>query len=725
MASAQKLLVEIIGDAKSFLKSVDQADGGAGKLGNTFKKLAVGAAGAFAVKEVADFGKASVDKFQQVAGETAKLQRVTGGTAEEMSRLRFAASQVGLSSDQLTGAFGKFSKAGLGPAAKGLAEMGISFKDAHGNAKPLKDSLEAVADKFKTLPGGAEKNALALKLFGRSGIDLLPILNKGKVGIEELMAKSDEFGMTIGQDGVDNLKKYKLAQRDMTAAMDGLKVTIGGAIMPALAGFVGFLARTAQPVFAALRTAFKDHIVPAAEMLWQKMQPVVEVIKSLVHHVADFFSHNPQSAFAAVAVVVGGVLVAAFWALASAVAAAFSPILLIVAAVAGVVAVVVWAYNHFTWFRDGVQAAWTAIKNAAHTVVEWFKSTAWPAIKTVIHWIGDKFGELVGWVHAHMGEIKKFIGNVWGSITGFFSVAWTVIKAIVSTGVDVVMGLWHQFGDSILKVFRGAWTSISGILKGGWEEIQGIFAFINDLFHGRWSKLWDDAKRIFSGMWDAVVGFFKGLPLTLLGLLGDAGMWLVHAGGKIVGGLLSGITSGAEWIWGWLKKLPGSIVSTIGDLGRTLYHAGASLIGGLWDGMKAIGSGAVDVARSIANGIIGFLNSSMIGSLNSSLDMVWRNIPFTSGKFPFHLPSIPKFHTGGVYSDADEGLALLRRGEGVFTPEQMSALGAGVSGSAGGGSTYHITVQAGVVTDQRALGSILVDAITAHERTNGKAWRAA
>ena len=88
--STRQLLVQIVGDAKGFLDSAKQSEDGASKLGDTFKKLAVVAAGAFAVKEVVDFGKDSVQAFKNVAGETAKLQRLTGGSAEEMSRLRFA-----------------------------------------------------------------------------------------------------------------------------------------------------------------------------------------------------------------------------------------------------------------------------------------------------------------------------------------------------------------------------------------------------------------------------------------------------------------------------------------------------------------------------------------------------------------------------------------------------------------------------------------------------------
>ena len=50
--------------------------------------------------------------------------------------------------------------------------------------------LLETADKFKGLPNGVDKTAIALKLFGRSGKDMIPVLNLGSKGIQELQKKS-------------------------------------------------------------------------------------------------------------------------------------------------------------------------------------------------------------------------------------------------------------------------------------------------------------------------------------------------------------------------------------------------------------------------------------------------------------------------------------------------------------------------------------------------------
>jgi hypothetical protein len=57
------------------------------------------------------------------------------------------------------------------------------------------EKLAVVADKFKNMDDGPKKVALAMQLFGRSGKELIPILNLGSKGIEQLNQKLDEYGV--------------------------------------------------------------------------------------------------------------------------------------------------------------------------------------------------------------------------------------------------------------------------------------------------------------------------------------------------------------------------------------------------------------------------------------------------------------------------------------------------------------------------------------------------
>lgn len=198
-----------------------------------------GIGGALAGLGIAAFGAASVDAFANLTTGVLKMQRATGGSVEDVSRLRFALQQTGVNVDTFARSAGildknlvkaKESSAGIADMSKSL---GTNFLDATGKIKPLTELLPKIGDTFKNMGNGPEKTALAMKLFGRAGAEMLPFLNKGKAGIDELMASADKFGLVIGPDAVAKLAAYRVAQREMQASTEGLKVAIGQDLMPA------------------------------------------------------------------------------------------------------------------------------------------------------------------------------------------------------------------------------------------------------------------------------------------------------------------------------------------------------------------------------------------------------------------------------------------------------------------------------------------------------------
>jgi hypothetical protein len=198
--------------------------------------------------------KESIDAFKNVAGETLKLQRVMGGTAEDASRMRFAFHETGVDATTGAKAMGIFSKnlvgfnGKTGAAIPILKQFGISAKDTNGHLKPMAQLLPQIADKFAKMPNGAEKSALALKLFGKGGLALLPFLNRGADGIAKLTEESDRFGLTLSGKDLDALKRSRAAHKEWDAAMEGAKVRIGAQLLPMVTRLVVYFQTKMIPI---------------------------------------------------------------------------------------------------------------------------------------------------------------------------------------------------------------------------------------------------------------------------------------------------------------------------------------------------------------------------------------------------------------------------------------------------------------------------------------------
>lgn len=252
MASAGRATA---GLATSVETSMAKASGStqamATKLGGLKSNLGALAATGIGVGLVASLDSAG-DAFAKAGRETLKFKRITGATAEDSSRLRVVAQQTGTDVTKLAAAFVKLSK--TQDTAKGQAALdalGVSLKDANGKALPLPEQLQRIADGFKHTGDAATRNRAVVDLFGKSGADLGPLLSRGADGIDALIKKSDELGLTLGEDDLESVKKYTQAQRDMSAAWEGFQIQVGSSVLPVLADGLAATAEGAGRTAAA------------------------------------------------------------------------------------------------------------------------------------------------------------------------------------------------------------------------------------------------------------------------------------------------------------------------------------------------------------------------------------------------------------------------------------------------------------------------------------------
>lgn len=207
----------------------------------------------------------SVQAFETLAGSTREMQRIVGGTTEQVSGLRGAMQLAGVDADTTTASFRIFSKnlegaMGNSEATAALTDkLGTSFLDASGNMKPMSDLLPSVADKFASMPNGIEKTALASELFGRQGTALIPILNKGSSGIEELTQKAKDMGLVLDDASMKSFADSRASARDFSAAIQGVKVSLGSDLLPIIDAVQNIFRNAFTPVLQATTKFLQDH----------------------------------------------------------------------------------------------------------------------------------------------------------------------------------------------------------------------------------------------------------------------------------------------------------------------------------------------------------------------------------------------------------------------------------------------------------------------------------
>lgn len=256
MALLERLAILITADASGaineFKKTAASAEADLKKAGDASNNFSgqmtkVGAAMMGAGAGLLAVGVSAASSTTDLGREVLKLQRYTGMTAEQASELAYASKMSGVQVDSLAVGLGRLSKAAEAnnPA---FEKLGIDVRDSHGNLRSMGELLPDVAEKFKEMPNGPEKTALALQLFGRSGMDLMPFLNKGKDGIKELSDEASKMGLVLNGDNIAAIKNHIVSQRELGAAFDGLKTKIGMEMIPILDGFTNIVKDIPGPV---------------------------------------------------------------------------------------------------------------------------------------------------------------------------------------------------------------------------------------------------------------------------------------------------------------------------------------------------------------------------------------------------------------------------------------------------------------------------------------------
>jgi hypothetical protein len=172
-----------------------QVEGAAHNLTSRIGPLS-GALGALAPVATVGGLAALVGKTIEAGDKFNDLSQRTGVSVESLARFNRAAATSGTDIDSVGKALGRLSRGmyeaaetGKGPTADALRTLGVSAKDAAGNLKTADQVTLEIANKFKTMPDGVEKTALAMQLFGKAGAEMIPMLNEGGAAIESLSVK--------------------------------------------------------------------------------------------------------------------------------------------------------------------------------------------------------------------------------------------------------------------------------------------------------------------------------------------------------------------------------------------------------------------------------------------------------------------------------------------------------------------------------------------------------
>ena len=451
------------------------------------KKSALGSIGPLAglgaafggVSAATDFIGDSVSSTLNLATATKKLSRETGMDAQTASAWVSIAKERGISTQRLTLSFGGLSRQ-LAAASSGSKTAASAFKSvgvstdliAKGDTSAV---LGRISDSFQRMKDGPQKTALSMRLFGRSGRDLLPILNQGSAGVKKLQEEMKKAGVTMGGTAVADAMKLKAAQRDLNTQVEGLKVKLGTALLPALSKAAKGLTNFVQQAIAGKGAGaiFKDAVVSIAKAVKELAKDLGPIIKKI----ADFANKHPEIvkfalAFAVVALA-GLKLAKAISTISAAVTVLEAvmapltiemlPVIAVILIIAGLAYLI---YRNWKPIKKFFIDLWGHVKSftiSAWNHIKGFFVSTWSHLKTMFHSAGKTISDLakkgflgpVPWIIAHWGKVVSFFKSLPGKVVGFVTSMPGRLRSLAGKFADAGLSLGKSFINSIGKGIKG------------------------------------------------------------------------------------------------------------------------------------------------------------------------------------------------------------------------------------------------------------------------------
>ena len=489
-----KVYVEIGADQKALNKALNNIKKQVAGVGKSLQTLGsrMAVAGASAVTAFVGATKVFAD-----AGDALRdMSMRTGASVEALSSLGYVAAQSGANLETLEAGMRRMQKVvaaardGNKAAATAFSQLGISLEEL--NQLSPDQQMLLIGDALASIPDPADRAAAAMKIFGKGGTALLPMLSEGSARIKEMQAEAERLGVVMSTEDANAADEFNDSLARLSSVAKGGANAIGAALAPAmtqlantLSEVVGRAVRFVRENQGLVRTALAaaGALAVAGTATWAIGTAMVAASNSFsaAARAADMLL-GPARLLSNIGTAVGqSFLIAASGVAKFGISAAISlagilgPIGLIGVAVAGIGAAVLAQQGAFNVLGAVARNVFQQMGGFAGQVGGWM-------VKAFSSFLDDAIK-----VFSDLGRIASITFQgvadalVVGDISGAAEMLWLGVLAAWQRGSAAVMNYMDGWITDIQNTWSTLWVDMAGIADKGWSLTLVGF---NDMAHG-------------------------------------------------------------------------------------------------------------------------------------------------------------------------------------------------------------------------------------------------
>lgn len=250
------------GKTSRFGEAISNIGKGLANAGKVAAKAAV--AGITAVGTAAAGAAAGAFKLAREVGKTADdlitLSNQTGISTQQLQEWDYAMRFIDVDMGTMTKSMAKLVKS-MDDADKGSKDvteafdrLGVSWKDSAGNMRSNQEVFYDLIDALGKVENETERDALAMRIFGKSAQELNPLIKAGGEELARLSKEAHAVGAVLSDDALEAAGKFDDTMQTLEASTKGLVATLGVAVVPAVSEVVNSIVGVVPKITEAIKT---------------------------------------------------------------------------------------------------------------------------------------------------------------------------------------------------------------------------------------------------------------------------------------------------------------------------------------------------------------------------------------------------------------------------------------------------------------------------------------
>lgn len=447
---------------------------------------------------------------------------------------------------------------------KAMDELGISLTNSDGTMKSLDEVMQDLRTSFAGLDE-SQQAAYASTIFGREAMSgALAIINASEEDynkLTEAINSSDGAAQSMADTMTDNLAGRL---KEMQSALEEAALTIYDNLKPALETIVEAVKGLAD---------WFNNLSPSTQNLIIGLAGLAAAIGPLLTAVG-------------IGIILFGQLSATLSILGISMATAFSWVLAIIAALAGIVAVVVYWEEIKTFFIN----LWEGLKEIFFNALETIKGFFVEWGPTILMIITGPIGLIVSLIVNNWDTIKTVTSAVWNFIIQYLKAIWDAIKVLAAPIFNAIKSVISNIWNTIKSVTSTVWNAIKGAVTRIWNSIKSTASTV-------WNALKSTIMTPVNYIKDRVSSAFESLKSTAIGVwegIKSGIRTAINGIIRIVNNFINGFNTPAKL----LNKLPGVNAPIIPNI--PLLATGGKLLG---SGMAIVGEAGPELIEKSGSSV--------------------------------------------------------------------------------------------------------------------------